>query len=65
MIAELDRGLAEVRNSPKAEGRIEMIVRRPIKGQRVRGLNARVIKPGIIRTGDVRKAGFVGQPAAE
>ena len=33
-IAELDSGLEEIRSAPKDEGRIEMIVRRPIKGQR-------------------------------
>src|SRR4026209_482511 len=34
MIADLETGLEEIHRSPKHEGRIEMIVRRPIKGQR-------------------------------
>jgi len=34
MIADLETGLEEIHRSPKNEGRIEMIVRRPIKGQR-------------------------------
>jgi MOSC domain-containing protein YiiM len=33
-MTELERGLDEVRRSPQNEGRLEMIVRRPIKGQR-------------------------------
>ena len=31
---ELEQGLDEIRQSPKDEGRLELIVRRPIKGQR-------------------------------
>ena len=31
---ELEAGLVEVLNSPRNEGRLELIVRRPIKGQR-------------------------------
>ena len=33
-MTELESGLDEIRRSPKNEGRLEMIVRRPIKGQR-------------------------------
>jgi MOSC domain-containing protein YiiM len=33
-MTELETGLSEIQGSPRDEGRIEMIVRRPIKGQR-------------------------------
>jgi MOSC domain-containing protein YiiM len=33
-MTELESGLDEIRRSPKNEGRLELIVRRPIKGQR-------------------------------
>src|SRR5215510_67523 len=33
-MTELESGLDEIRRSPKDEGRLEMIVRRPVKGQR-------------------------------
>src|SRR5262245_45338843 len=33
-MTELERGLNEIQSSPRDEGSIEMIVRRPIKGQR-------------------------------
>ena len=33
-MTELESGLDEIRRSPKNEGRLEMIVRRPVKGQR-------------------------------
>lgn len=49
-MGDLEAGLDAIRKSPKDEGVIELIVRRPL-----RGLNARVTQSGVIRVGDLVK----------
>ena len=74
---ELEKGLGNIFESPKDEGTLELIVRRPDVDQResvtegrldvrdglvgmgktlnLRGINAKVIRPGDIKVGDVAR----------
>ncbi|MBN2548803.1 MAG: hypothetical protein JXB15_06585 [Anaerolineales bacterium] len=48
-MTELEAGLDAIRQSPKNKGALELIVRRQLQ---LRGVNVRVVQPGLIRLGD-------------